>query len=209
MQVASASSRVAAQMGLVGLGMLPGVGAFAGAVDPRQVAQSADRVRALLSVRLRSHDDVHLVMKPVEVLTPVFLEELSDVAQRHPRVVLFFDVYERTGPLLNVWLRDVVFNECFGALPANVQIVLSGQGRLDAGIWGDWMGQITEVALEVFTEEEVRSLLAGKGITAEEVVEEVLLLSGRLPLLVDMLAQAGPEDGGDEVKVSIVLRSTA
>ncbi|MEK8144321.1 hypothetical protein NKH18_28185 [Streptomyces sp. M10(2022)] len=33
----------------MGLGMLPGVGAFAGAVDPQQVALGADRVRTMLN----------------------------------------------------------------------------------------------------------------------------------------------------------------
>ncbi|MFJ8086317.1 hypothetical protein ACIQ6Y_37880 [Streptomyces sp. NPDC096205] len=49
---ASLPSSVAAQVGLVGLGMIPGVGAFAGAVDPQQVAQGADRLRAALGARL-------------------------------------------------------------------------------------------------------------------------------------------------------------
>ncbi|MEV3932176.1 MULTISPECIES: ATP-binding protein [unclassified Streptomyces] len=108
---ASPSSTVAAQVGLVGLGMVPGIGAFVGAVDPQQVALGADRVRAALTMRLRSHDDVRLVMNPVAVLAPVFLEDLADVAERCERVVLFFDVYERTGPVLDVWLHDIVFGE--------------------------------------------------------------------------------------------------
>lgn len=45
----SIGSMTAARASLVGLGMLPGVGAFAGAVDPAQLAQGADRLRAGLS----------------------------------------------------------------------------------------------------------------------------------------------------------------
>ncbi|WP_329266579.1 tetratricopeptide repeat protein [Streptomyces sp. NBC_01451] len=190
---ASLSGSVAAQVGLVGLGMVPVVGALAGAVDPQQVAQGADRLRAALGARLRSHDDVRLVMDPVRGLTPVFLQDLAEVARRRPRVVLFFDVYERTGPVLDEWLRDIAFGEVHGVLPANVQIVLSGQGRLDARSWGDWLDLVTEVPLEVFTEEEARALLALRGVTDERVVEVVLRLSGRLPVLVHTLAQAGPD----------------
>ncbi|MEV0989810.1 hypothetical protein [Streptomyces sp. NPDC049949] len=104
----SPSSVIASQLGLVGLGMLPGVGAFTGAVDPNQVAAGADRVKALLSTRLRSHGDVELVLSPLDALTPVFLEELGEVARKHPWIVLFFDTYERTGPMLDTWLRDVL-----------------------------------------------------------------------------------------------------
>ncbi|NEA14153.1 tetratricopeptide repeat protein [Streptomyces halstedii] len=191
-QTASVSSRVATLIGLAGLGMLPGVGALTAVIDPQQVAQGADRVRAQLSARLGSHADVHLVMKPVEALTPVFLEEIGDIAQRRPRLVLFFDVYERTGAVLDSWLHDIVFSEDFGTLPVNVQIVLSGQGRLNAGVWGNWLGQVSEVLLEEFTEEESRALVAAKGITDSQVVDVVLGLSGGLPLLVDMLSSIGP-----------------
>ncbi|PWI12962.1 hypothetical protein DI272_01515 [Streptomyces sp. Act143] len=190
---ASLPASVAAQVGLVGLGLIPGVGAVAGAVDPQQVAQGADRLRAVLGTRLRSHDDVRLVMDPVRALTPVFLEDLAEAARRLPRVVLFFDVYERTGPVLDEWLRDIAFGDVHGALPANVQIVLSGQGRLAARSWNDWLDLITEVPLEVFTEEEARALLALRGVADERVVEVVLRLSGRLPVLVHTLAQARPD----------------
>lgn len=190
---ASLSGVVAAQVGLIGLGMVPVVGALAGAVDPQQAALGADRLRAVFGARLRSHDDVRLVMDPVRALTPVFLQDLAEVARRRPWVVLFFDVYERTGPVLDEWLRDIAFGDVHGVLPANVQIVLSGQGRLDVRNWGDWLDLVTEVPLEVFTEEEARALLALRGVTDERVVEVVLSLSGRLPVLVHTLAQARPD----------------
>ncbi|MBA5224548.1 tetratricopeptide repeat protein [Streptomyces griseoaurantiacus] len=190
---ASLPASVAAQVGLVGLGMVPVVGAFAGAVDPQQIVQGADRLRSVLGARLRSHDDVRLVVDPVRVLTPVFLEDLAEAALRRPWMVLFFDVYERTGPVLDEWLRDIVFGEIYGALSVNVQVVLSGQGRLAARSWSDWLDLVTEVPLEVFTEEEARALLALRGVTDERVVEVVLRLSGRLPVLVHTLAQARPD----------------
>ncbi|WP_329231160.1 tetratricopeptide repeat protein [Streptomyces sp. NBC_01460] len=194
--VASPSSTVAAQVGLAGLGALvPGAGLFTGAVDPQQVARGADRVRAMLNTRLRSHDDVQLVMNPLVGLAPVFLDDLADVAERCERVVLFFDVYERTGPVLDHWLRTIVFGEEYGSLPVNVQIVLAGQLRLDTRVWGDRLGQVTEVCLEVFSEEEARTLLSTHGVTDEPGIELVLRLSGRLPLLVDMLARSDPGAG--------------
>ncbi|WP_327434640.1 tetratricopeptide repeat protein [Streptomyces sp. NBC_01236] len=108
-------------------------------------------------------------------------------------MVLVFDVYERTGSGLDEWLRDIAFGEVHGVLPANVQIVLCGQGRLNVRYWGDWLDLVTEVPLDVFTEEEARALLALRGVTDEQVVEVVLRLSGRLPVLVHTLAQARPD----------------
>ncbi|MCC0096114.1 tetratricopeptide repeat protein [Streptomyces flavotricini] len=196
----SPSSVIASQLGLVGLGMLPGVGAFTGAVDPNQVAAGADRVKALLSTRLRSHGDVELVLSLLDALTPVFLEELGEVARKHPWIVLFFDTYERTGPMLDTWLRDVLGSDRYGELPANVLVTLAGQSRLAARCWEDWHDLVTDWPLEVFTDAEARRLLAGKGVTDERVVEVVLQLSGRLPVLVSTLAETQPrsvEEIGD------------
>lgn len=132
-------------------------------------------------------------MDPVRSLTPAFLQDLGEVARRRPWVVLVFDVYERSGSGLDEWLRDIALGEVHGVLSANVQIVLCGQGRLNVRYWGDWLDLVTEVSLNVFTEEEARALLALRGATDEQVVEVVLRLSGRLPVLVHTLAQARPD----------------
>ncbi|MDR3034944.1 MAG: ATP-binding protein, partial [Kitasatospora sp.] len=181
-------SVVASRIGLVGAAMVPGVGAFAGALDANQVAAGAEQLKGVLSARFRSHDDAQLVLSPVRALTPVFLQDLAEVAQKHSWVVLFFDTYERTGPLFDSWIRDVLVSDRYGELPANVLVVLAGQGRLDAQCWGDWLDLVTDLPLEVFTESEARQLLAAKGVTDEHVIEVILQLSGRLPLLVSTLA---------------------
>ncbi|MEU7724325.1 tetratricopeptide repeat protein [Streptomyces sp. NPDC040724] len=196
----SPSTVIASQLGLAGLGMIPGVGAFTGAVDPHQVAAGADRMKALISTRLRNHGDVELVLSPLDALTPVFLEELSEVARRRPWIVLFFDTYERTGRLLDTWLRDVLVSDRYGGLPSNVLVTLAGQSRLTAACWQDWMDLVTDWPLEAFTETEARQLLTGKGVTDERVVEVILQLSKCLPVLVSILAETQPgsvEEIGD------------
>ncbi|MCX4799947.1 tetratricopeptide repeat protein [Streptomyces sp. NBC_01242] len=190
----SPSSMVVSQLGLAGLGLLPGVGAFTGAVDASHVAAGADRLKAVLSARLRSHEDVRLVLSPLQVLTPAFLRGLADAARSRPWVVLIFDTYERTGPLLDTWLRDVLVSDRYGELSANVMLLLAGQSRLDPQCWGDWLDLVTDLPLEVFTEDEARYLLAAKGVTDERVIELVLKLSKGLPVLVSMLAEARPTD---------------
>ncbi|MFH8491238.1 tetratricopeptide repeat protein [Streptomyces longisporoflavus] len=190
----SPSSMFAAQVGVAGLGLVPGVAAFSGAVRPEQVASGLDHMRAALSSWLRSHEDVELVLSPLRMLTPRFLADLSDVAGRRPWVVLSFDAYERTAPLLDVWLRDMLVGEAFGAVPVNVQAVLAGQGPLDAACWGDSLDLVTDVALEPFTEEEARALLTAGAVTDERVVETALRLSGGLPVLLDALARSNPQE---------------
>lgn len=193
----SVGSVAVARAGLVGLGMVPGVGAFAGALDAAQLAQGAERLRAGLSARFRSQEDVQLVLAPERVLTPVLLGELTDVASAVPWVVLFFDTYERTGPFLDAWLHEVMTSDRYGTLAANVVIVTAGQRPFDTARWGAFADFMTDVPLGPFTEAEARGLLAGKGVVDEPVVEEVLRLTGGLPVLVSTLAEQHPLDPDD------------
>ncbi|MDT0306208.1 tetratricopeptide repeat protein [Streptomyces sp. DSM 44917] len=193
---ASPGSTLAAQAGLAALSAVPVVGALAGALDAQQLAQGGDRLRAA-AARLRRPEDVQLVTAPLKVLTPLFLEGLAEAARRSRLLVLFFDVYERTAPVLEPWLPEVIFGGAHGDLEANVVVVLAGQGRLAPRHWADWQGQVTGIPLEIFSEEETRGLLAARGLTDETTVEAVLRLSGRLPVLVDMLAQARPAGPGE------------
>ncbi|MFI8952375.1 tetratricopeptide repeat protein [Streptomyces sp. NPDC053750] len=188
----SVGSSLAAQAGLIGLGMVPVVGAVAGAVDPAQLALGTDRIRTAVGGRGRAAAAAELAEDPVALLTPVFLEDLAAIAAQRPWVVLFFDVYERTGPALDSWLYGLACGETSVDLPSNIQVVLAGQGELDPRVWNGGRDLITEVPLEVFTEQEARALLTGQGITEEPVVEVILRMSGRLPVLVHMLAQGRP-----------------
>lgn len=185
----TAGSLAAAQAGLIGLGMVPGVGALAGAVEPAQVARGATAVKALLSARFGKQEDVELVLDPLRVLTPVLVAELNRVAADLPWIALFFDTYERTGPFLDLWLRDLITSRRHGLLPGNVVVTLSGQQPLDPACWADHAAFVADLPLAPFTEAEARRLLTAKGVTDEQVVREVLTLSGRLPVLVSTLAE--------------------
>ncbi|MEU0845715.1 tetratricopeptide repeat protein [Streptomyces sp. NPDC005962] len=187
-QAPTAGSMVVAQTGLAVLGLVPGAGALAGAVDPAPLAQGTDRLRTALGSRFRDHKDVQLVLDPVQVLTPLLVKEVSRAAASAPWTVLFFDTYERTAPLLDPWLRALLTSERYGALPAHTVIVLAGRGRLDPGRWADLADVIGTMPLEPFTDAEARQLLTAKGVTDEGVVRDVLRLSGRLPVLVSTLA---------------------
>lgn len=202
----SLAGTVAAQAGLAGLGLLPGVGALAGALDPAQVAQGVDRLRALLSARFRDEQDVRLVLDPVAVLSPVFTTDLASAAAHAPWLTLFFDTYERTGPVLDVWLRDLFVLGRYGGLPGNVVVTLAGQGGLAPAVWADHLDLVTRLALAPFTEAEARQLLAARGVTDEAVVAAVLRLTGGLPVLVSTLAATrpgGPDAVGDPADTAV------
>ncbi|MEV6169338.1 tetratricopeptide repeat protein [Streptomyces sp. NPDC051954] len=193
----SAGGSAIARAGLVGLGLVPGVGAFTGVLDADQLARGADRVRAGLSARFRNQEDVQLVLSPERVLTPVLLTELSDAASDLPWIVLFFDTYERTGPFLDGWLHDVMTSDRYGTLPGHVVVVTAGRRPFDTARWGACSDLMTDLPLGPFTEEEARGLLASKGVVDRPVVEEVLRLTGGLPVLVSTLAEARPVDPDD------------
>ncbi|RMI46043.1 tetratricopeptide repeat protein [Streptomyces triticirhizae] len=194
----SMASGVLARAGLAGLGLLPGGGLLAGALDAEELAQRTDRLRAALGARLKGAEDAALVLDPVRELTPVLVREVGEVAEDVPWVVLVFDTYERTAPVLDDWVRELVLGGRFGELPLNVLVVLAGQDQLDARRWRDGLDHVHQVALDVFTEEEARALLAARGVTEESVVRAVLRLTERLPVLVALLAQRVP-DGAEEV----------
>ncbi|MFI9822912.1 hypothetical protein ACIHFC_20900, partial [Streptomyces sp. NPDC052013] len=188
----SAGSMAVARAGLAGLGLVPGVGAFAGVLDPTQLAQGADRLRTGLSARFRSHEDVQLVLAPESVLTPVLTHELREAASAAPWIVLFFDTYERTAPFLDGWLHDVMTTDRHGTLPATTVVVTAGQRPLEPTRWAGFADFTTALLLEPFTEAEARGLLADRGVTAEPVIREVLRLTGGLPVLVSTLAGTRP-----------------
>ncbi|MGV9313806.1 tetratricopeptide repeat protein [Streptomyces sp. NPDC003691] len=183
----------AAQFGVVGLGtVLP----VAGILDPVRLAEQADGLRSALSRRFGKPEDVQLVLNPAQVLSPVLVAELDRLAGRGRRIALFFDTYERTGPFLDPWLRQLLAEHRYGTPPAALTVTVSGQRRPDPAVWADHPDLLTELPLAPFTDAEARQLLTAKHITDEDVVRDVLRLSGRLPVLVSMLAENATRPDG-------------
>ncbi|MFJ1759079.1 tetratricopeptide repeat protein [Amycolatopsis sp. NPDC088138] len=189
--LSSVLTRSAVRIGLRAAEDIPVVGSFAKELDREALSNQVEKFRAFLSVKLRNQHDVRLLMSPVEELTPVFVSELHAVAAKRP-VVLFFDTFERTGSFLERWLLDLLGGR-YGGLPANLLLVVAGQHPLDVNAWGDYLGIRADLALTVFTEVEAREFLAARGLTATDVVEVVLALSGRLPVLLALLAESRPD----------------
>jgi hypothetical protein len=125
-------------------------------------------------------------------MTPLFLGDLQKASEVHP-LVLCFDTYERTGNFLDSWLRNLLEGR-HGDAPLNILLIITGRDALDRNLWAPYEGLLTRLSLEPFTENEARDYLARRGITDEQVVEVILQLSGRLPLLVATLAAESPDD---------------
>ncbi|MFF5371810.1 tetratricopeptide repeat protein [Streptomyces sp. NPDC013187] len=194
----STGGRMVARAGVVAAGMVPVVGPLAGMLDAEQLAHGADRLRASLIARFRNHEDLRLVLAPEQVLTPVLLRELADADA--PWIALFLDTYERTGPYLDPWLHETMTTDRHGGVPATTVVTTAGRTPLDPARWGGLADFVADFPLAPFTEPEARGLLAAKGVTAEPVVEEVLRLTGGLPVLVSTLAESRPttpDDVGD------------
>ncbi len=147
-------------------------------------------LRRFIGSKLRGHADTQLLLAPVETLTAVFVADLQRLATDRP-LALFFDTYERTAPILDGWLRELVDGR-YGDLPANLTITIAGQHGLDANLWSDYLSELEQMPLTPFSEAEARDPLAQHDVTDQRVVEVILDLSGRLPLLLAMLAEGKP-----------------
>ncbi len=167
-------------------------GAMLDFVDEDTLSAQAGEWASYVAKKLCNKDEVQLVQEPVTVLTPLFLQDLFTLAQE-VCVALFFDTYEQTSEFLDTWLRDVLEGK-HGDVPSNIVITIAGRHPLDDNHWATYDGLIARFPLEPFTEEEAKQYLHRKDITNPKVVEVILHLSGRLPLLVATLAVGSPDD---------------
>ncbi|MEU4604317.1 tetratricopeptide repeat protein [Kribbella sp. NPDC023972] len=195
--ISSLLTRSAVRIGLRAAEEIPLVGALTGEIDKDEAALQADQARAFLARRFAKHQDVELLLSPVDVLTAAFVTDLQAIGKRRP-IALFVDTFERTGRFLNDWLLELLAGR-HGNLPPNIILAISGQRPLDANLWADYLGIRTDVGLEVFTAAEARQLLATRGIDDNPTVDVILELSGCLPVLVATLAESSATHGTAEL----------
>jgi hypothetical protein len=193
--LASFLTKTAVTIGLAAARDVPVAGSVLAPVDPAAAADQADRARAYLARKFTEHADVRLLLSPADELTPAFVTGLNRIAADRP-VALFIDTYERTGPLLDSWLR-ALYDGRYGDLPDTLITTISGQKPLSPNQWGSYLPVIADVPLEPFSGTEARQFLASKNITDEATIQVILTLSGRLPLWLATLAEARPADATD------------
>lgn len=171
---------------------IPVAGTVAGFVDDETVASLGGEFASYIARKIGNKDEVQLVLNPIDILTPLFLADLRRMAERQTPI-LIFDTYERTGTFLDPWLRNILEGR-YEAAPPNIVVTIAGRYALDRNLWSAYEGVVARLSLEPFAEPEVRDYLSRKGITHEEVIQVILRLSGRLPLLVATLAAESPND---------------
>ncbi|MEH2445146.1 MAG: tetratricopeptide repeat protein [Nostoc sp.] len=179
---------------------VPVGGAVFDFVDEDALATQAGEWASYVAKKITNKDEVLLVQEPVEILTPLFLQDIFKIA-KETAIILFFDTYERTGEFLDNWLREILEGR-HGEVSLNILITIAGRQELDKNHWAPYEGLIVRFPLEAFTEEEAQQYLTRKGITNSRVIEVILRLSGNLPLLVGMLADAHPNDPNQVIEPS-------
>ncbi|MBD1844021.1 hypothetical protein H6F89_11535 [Cyanobacteria bacterium FACHB-63] len=192
--LAAGMGKFIAKAGLGVAKSIPGSGGVMEFVDSEGVANQAGEWTAFVARKLTNKDEVRLVQEPIEVLTPLFLEDLNRVAEKQT-VVLLLDTYEQTGAFLDDWLRSLLNDRYDDSLHPNCLICIAGRDPLNKNAWIDWEELIARSELEPFTEVEARLYLASCGIHQEAIIQEIWRLSsGGLPVLIAMMAQGAPRE---------------
>ncbi|MFD9125863.1 tetratricopeptide repeat protein, partial [Kitasatospora sp. NPDC059571] len=192
----SLPARLVTQAALGAASALPGASIVTAMTNPEAVAQGADRLIAAARRRRPASG-------PEEAaLSQAFVGELRRVCDRSPRrrVVFFFDTWELTSRFLDSWLRGILDGD-FGDLPLEVVFVLAGRDELKEQKWGALRSFVVDVPLDVFTDHEARELLAARGVSDPDVLDAILRMSMRLPLLLTLLAHTRPGAVDDVVGV--------
>jgi tetratricopeptide (TPR) repeat protein len=190
--IASGVGRLGTRLAVESVNLIPGMSLVSGLVDTDKVVEKGGDLLSFAWKKFNSKDEVQLVTEPLEVLTPLFLEEINRIAEKQ-RVVLLLDTYEVTGIFLDDWLRGVLDCRYGEDLTDNFRLGIAGREPLDRNAWVELEFCIARSPLEPFTEAEAKQFLAKKGITSEAVVAQIWQLSsGGLPLLVSMMAQNAP-----------------
>ncbi len=75
--------------------------------------------------KLANKDERILLLETDQELSRHFVASLNEVAKNN-RLCLFFDTYEKTAPVLDIWLRDFISGK-FGTFSGNVLFVIAGR----------------------------------------------------------------------------------
>ena len=154
-----------------------------------------------LAKKLSNKDEVALVREPVATLTPLFFEDLNEIAQKW-RVLLCFENFEATRRELQDWLLRLP------EYHPSQNIRLAIAGRDQPGAQWDVLRKVTMVVhLDVFTEKEAEAFLDAYSIRDIKRRKEILEWSNRLPVLMSWLAAPeGKESDSSAPTHSIVER---
>ncbi|MCA0239151.1 MAG: tetratricopeptide repeat protein [Bacteroidetes bacterium] len=177
---------------------VPGAAPILDMIDTDSVAKQVGSWSAFVAKKIGNKDDVLLLREPEKVLTPLWLKEISEITEKH-KVFLFVDTYEIVESVLENWLVHLLDDELFSS---GIILVISGREKLDPNVWSTYHELSVSIPVDPFTEEEAREYLLRRGITDETLVNSILHVSGRLPVLLATLAEASPNTPEEVFDVS-------
>lgn len=173
--------------------MVPGVRKGLDIVPQDVLETQASQWTSYLAKKLTNKDDVALIRDPVPILTPLFFDELNEIAEKRG-ILLCFENFEVTRRDLQDWLMRL------GEYKPSLNIRLAIAARDMPGPRWDALRNVTLVVrLDVFTPQEAEAFLDVYNIKSVKRRTEILECSGRLPVLMSWLAV--PE--GDELDTSL------
>ncbi len=172
------------------------IGAELSEVLPKEaMASFGGDVASFIRKKITNQDELQLLLEPVEVLTPIFIDEIDKNADRFD-IYILFDTYETAFHKLDDWLR-AIYDFKYGEGIDRLFAVVSGRDQLSEK-WQDLENITHTIKLEQFTEEEAIAFLKNKNITDEAVVKTLIEVSDRFPVLLGLFAQ-NPPTSADEI----------
>ena len=182
----------------IGADLTPGGNAIIEYVPTDTLADAAGDWADWVAQTMSNKDEVELVLYPIRVLTPLWLEDLYDQADKK-HIALFFDTYETANPELDKWLLDLL-EEIYGNLPDNLILSISGQAELNPVYWNAYKENTVKIPLDPFTHEEAKIYLEKQGVTKPHLVDKILAISNCLPAYLTLLVKddlSNPDDISD------------
>lgn len=161
-------------------------------VDEDAASEKASAFVSYLARKISNKEDLVLMREPTSVLSPLFLKDLNQLADKQ-RVILMFDTFEHTRVGLETWLHDLLKGE-YGEISLGITFVISGRDILSQ-LWSDLSQWTCRILLEPFSDQEALSYLNRRGITDTELVTTIINTSNGVPVLLELLASSAPQVG--------------
>ena len=182
--LAATVARTVVRAVFIGGDTVPGIRKGLEFVPREAIETEASEWATYLAKKFTNKDEVALMRDPVSILTPLFFEDLNEIAQKR-KVLLCFDNFEATSLELREWLLRL--REYKPSL--DIRVAIAGRD-LPGAKWDALRTAMLTIRLDVFKELEAEMFLDVFGITNSKRRQEILELSGRLPVLMSWLAVA-------------------
>jgi hypothetical protein len=168
-------------------------------LDQASLEKAAGDWLGYLAKRLTNRDEIALLHDPVSLLSTAFFEDVNTIARRQ-RLLLCMDNFEVMRAYLEEWLLGL------SQLSLSDAIRFAIGGRTPPGPnWDRLLSVVHHIPLDVFSDEEAERFLDITGIQDVDRRREILTASGRLPVMMSLLASAQGHEPDTSVPTSDVV----